>query len=548
MHYLDNLSLKKKLYYGFATVVFLLICVAAFSVARVSIIGQALREQNNVAEQKLAPLYIAREALDQTGIAARNAYIFKSDSDAARELAIVDAQKSLYLAQLALLDKQFANDALFSTVRTDMATMAKELERPRQLREAGEMDEFARFLVEECSPLRRRIVANIATLLASVEQHNRQASATALEQERSAITWIGIASGAALLIAIMVAAAITGALLRQLGGDPAGAVRAAASIAEGDLQREVNATGAHPNSLMYAMRTMHDNLHEIVAKVRVGSDSIHAASAEIASGNVDLSNRTEAQAISLEKVSLSMKELLSSVGQNAADADRACAIATKATAISEEGGRVVAQVVQTMAEIKGSSQRIAEIVGVIDGIAFQTNILALNAAVEAARAGEQGRGFAVVAAEVRNLAQRSAAAAKEVKTLIADSVTKVGDGAGLVEQAGATMSVVVSEIQRVSGLMSHISSAAQVQHVEIESIDHAIAQLDATTQQNAALVEQAAAAAQALQGQAGELTETVRVFKLEPAAGASIIRMREPARRALASAPHGGTERTRAIR
>jgi methyl-accepting chemotaxis protein len=518
VHYIDSQSLKKKLYCGFSIIVLLLICIASFSVARVSAIGDALREQNSVADRKLAPLYVAREALDQTGIAARNAYIFKGDSDAKRELAIVDAQKALYLAQLMKLDKEFSNDVAFSKVRTDMEAMAKELERPRRFRDAGQMEEFGRFLVEECSPLRRRIVANIATLLTSVEKQSSVASGMALEHERTAVVWIGLVSGAALLVSILVAVTLSRALLRQLGGDPAGAVKAAMSIAQGDLQREVDAAGAHPKSLMAAMKTMHDNLHLIVSKVRIGSDSIHSASAEIASGNLDLSTRTEAQASALEKVSASMKGLLNSVGQNASDADSACAIATKATEVSEEGGRVVAKVVETMAGINASSQKIAEIVSVIDGIAFQTNILALNAAVEAARAGEQGRGFAVVAAEVRNLAQRSAAAAKEVKTLIADSVTKVGDGTILVEQAGSTMNAVVTEIQRVSALMSHISSAAQEQHSEIESIDHAIAELDDTTQQNAGLVEQAAAAAQALQHQAAELTETVLVFKLEHSA------------------------------
>ena len=409
--------------------------------------------------------------------------------------------------------------------------MAKALERPRQFREAGQMQEFADFLVDECSPLRRRIVADIATLIASVEQQNTVASEKALQHAHTAIIWIALVSGCAFLISILVATTITRALLRQLGGDPSGAVMAAVTIAQGDLQRAVEAPGAHPNSLMAAMKTMHDNLHVIVSKVRVGSDSIHAASSEIASGNVDLSARTEAQAIALEKVSGSMKELLQSVGQNASDADNACAIATHATQVSVDGGRVVAEVVKTMAEINASSQKIGEIVGVIDSIAFQTNILALNAAVEAARAGEQGRGFAVVATEVRNLAQRSAAAAKEVKALITESVTRVGDGTVLVEQAGATMTAVVTEIGRVSGLMSHISTAARQQHHEIEGIDQAVAELDETTHQNAALVEQAAAAAQALQQQAAELTETVLIFKLEGSTRARDLAHDSPAPR-----------------
>jgi methyl-accepting chemotaxis protein len=255
------------------------------------------------------------------------------------------------------------------------------------------------------------------------------------------------------------------------------------------------------------MKTMFDNLHNIVSNVRAGSENISVASAEIASGNLELSSRTDAQAAA-------MKELLSSVRQNASDADSASNIAENATAVSETGGQAVAKVVKTMAEISESSRNIAEIVGVIDSIAFQTNILALNAAVEAARAGEQGRGFAIVASEVRQLAQRSATAAKEVKVLISDSLAKVGDGTVLVEQAGSTMQSVVAEIQRVSGLMSHISTAAQTQNKSIERIDQAIGHLDDMTQQNAALVEEAAAAAQALEQQAMELTGTVKVFKL----------------------------------
>ena len=514
MNFFSSLSLRGKLSLGFGLVVFLLLALAAFSVVQVSAVGGALRAQKSVADAKLAPLYVAREALDQTGIAARNAYIFKTDADAQSELAILDAQKALYMEQLAKLDNQFPDDELFAKVRADMNTMAISLERPRKFREAGQLEEYGHFLVEECSPLRRRIVANIATLVASVEKQNNDASELALAHEDSAIFWIGAASLVSLLASVAVAVAISRALFRQLGGDPASAVTTALNIARGDLQSDIRAEGVPQYSLLFAMKTMFNNLHNIVSNVRAGSENISVASAEIASGNLDLSTRTEAQASALEKVSASMKELLVSVRQNASDADSASNIAANATAVSEAGGQAVAKVVKTMAEISESSRNIAEIVGVIDSIAFQTNILALNAAVEAARAGVQGRGFAVVASEVRQLAQRSATAAKEVKALISDSLAKVGDGTVLVEQAGSTMQSVVSEIQRVSGLMSDISTAAQTQNKSIERIDSAIGQLDDMTQQNAALVEEAAAAAQALKQQAAELTSVVQVFKL----------------------------------
>ena len=514
MRWLDSLTLTKKLVAGFGIIVFLLLGLAAFSVVKVFTIGDALTAQKSVAEQKLAPLYVAREALNQTGIAARNAYIFKDELHAKRELDILDAQKNIYLKQLELLDKEFAGEAMYTKVRAQMTTMASELERPRRYREAGQLEEFGTFLVEECSPLRRQIVEDIAELLSIVEQQNAQASSIAHQQEAAAVFWISVAAGVTSIIAILVATFISRALLRQLGGDPAGAVLAAKSIAQGDLQYEIDTTQARPESLMAAMATMSANLQVIVSKVRTGSESVSTAASEIAAGNVDLSNRTETQAAALEKVAFSMKELLDSVRQNAVAADSASTIAGRATAVSTEGGQVVAQVIKTMAEINEASQRITDIVGVIDSIAFQTNILALNAAVEAARAGTEGRGFAVVAAEVRNLAQKSAAAAKEVKALIADSVSKVGQGTVLVEQAGATMTTVVSEIQQVSTLVSNISIAAQEQNAELATIDKAVSNLDSMTQQNAALVEEAAAAAQSLQQQAIELTETVQVFKL----------------------------------
>ncbi|WP_034298308.1 methyl-accepting chemotaxis protein [Herbaspirillum sp. RV1423] len=294
------------------------------------------------------------------------------------------------------------------------------------------------------------------------------------------------------------------------------AVSIAETVAAGDLTSHIESSGKDETSkLLRALKTMNDNLLNIVGKVRNGTDTIATASSEIATGNLDLSSRTEQQAGALEETASAMEELTATVRQNADNARQANQLAVSASEVAIQGGNVVGQVVDTMGAINDSSKKIVDIISVIDGIAFQTNILALNAAVEAARAGEQGRGFAVVASEVRGLAQRSAAAAKEIKALIGDSVEKVGSGSRLVEQAGQTMSEVVASVKRVTDIVGEISSASQEQSDGIEQINRAITQMDETTQQNAALVEQAAAAAQSLQDQADTLTQVVSVFKLD---------------------------------
>ena len=324
---------------------------------------------------------------------------------------------------------------------------------------------------------------------------------------------LSLGAGAAL------GALITRSLTRQLGGEPAYAAEVAARIAAGDLSTQVELRSGDTSSLLFAMQTMRDKLATIVAQVRGGTDAIGSASSQIASGNLDLSSRTEEQASSLEETASSMEELTSTVKQNADNARQANALAMTASSVAGKGGEVVAQVVETMGSIKTSSSKVVEIISVIDGIAFQTNILALNAAVEAARAGEQGRGFAVVAGEVRTLAQRSAAAAKEIKALIDDSVDKVESGSKLVDQAGSTMHEVVGSIQRVADIMSEITAASQEQTAGIEQINQAISQMDNVTQQNASLVEEAAAASEALQEQAGKLSELVSVFRIDGAQG-----------------------------
>ncbi|MDM0021326.1 methyl-accepting chemotaxis protein [Variovorax saccharolyticus] len=293
------------------------------------------------------------------------------------------------------------------------------------------------------------------------------------------------------------------------------AVKVAQSVASGDLTSRVEArTTDETGQLMLALKEMNSSLVKIVGEVRTGTDTIATASSQIASGNQDLSSRTEEQASSLEETAASMEELTSTVKQNADNARQANQLAVSASEVAVKGGSVVSQVVGTMTAINTSSKKIVDIIGVIDGIAFQTNILALNAAVEAARAGEQGRGFAVVASEVRSLAQRSAAAAKEIKTLIGDSVEKVEEGSKQVAEAGKTMEEIVDSVKRVTDIMGEITAASQEQTSGIEQINQAITQMDQVTQQNAALVEEAAAAAGSLQEQATSLVQAVSVFKM----------------------------------
>jgi methyl-accepting chemotaxis protein len=317
---------------------------------------------------------------------------------------------------------------------------------------------------------------------------------------------------AALLIGISVL--VTRSLLGQLGGEPLYAEAVTRRIAQGDLTVDIALKQGDESSLLHAIKSMRDNFSGIVARVREGSVSVATASAEIAQGDSDLSARTESQASSLEQTSASMEQLSSTVKQNAENARQANQLAMSASAVAQQGGQVVDQVVDTMKGINVASRKIADIISVIDGIAFQTNILALNAAVEAARAGEQGRGFAVVASEVRSLAGRSAEAAKEIKSLIDDSVNRVAQGTTLVDQAGSTMQEVVSSIRRVTDIMGEISAASNEQSQGVSQVGEAVTQMDQVTQQNAALVEEMAAAASSLKSQAQELVQTVAIFKL----------------------------------
>ncbi|WP_394778818.1 methyl-accepting chemotaxis protein, partial [Undibacterium sp.] len=407
-------------------------------------------------------------------------------------------------ASKALLKTQMDAREKYSAARNNTIKLLNE----------GNKEEASAFMLKDLAPVQSEYFAQVDKMVAYQADMMRKDSEHAMTQARNADILMLSLSAIAVLLAVAIGVFITRSITRPINN----AVDVAESVAGGDLTRQIHVTSTDETGrLLGALKSMNDNLQRIVSQVRAGTDTIATASSQIAVGNLDLSSRTEEQASSLEETASAMEELTSTVRQNADNARQANQLAASASEVAITGGDVVGQVNQTMSSINDSSKKIVDIIGVIDGIAFQTNILALNAAVEAARAGEQGRGFAVVASEVRNLAQRSASAAKEIKTLIGDSVEKVETGSKLVQHAVKTMDEVVASVQRVTDVLIEISSASNEQSTGIEQINLAITQMDEVTQQNAALVEEAAAASQSLQDQASNLVEVVSIFKLDGA-------------------------------
>lgn len=369
-------------------------------------------------------------------------------------------------------------------------------------------------MANRIDPLNAKTLVEINKLVEIQQNAARAVLENSAQGDRHLIMILVACGALALLFGAFFAWVVTRSIVSPLRD----AVELAQRVASGELKAQSDVSSVcEIGDLLRALKDMNDSLINIVTRVRGATDSISTGSGEIAAGNMDLSARTEQQAGSLEETASSMEELTSTVRQNADNARQANQLANSASDTATRGGSVVNEVVETMGSINASAKKIVDIIGVIDGIAFQTNILALNAAVEAARAGEQGRGFAVVASEVRSLAQRSAAAAKEIKTLIGDSVEQVERGSKLVDQAGATMMDVVASVRRVTDVVSEISAASQEQTAGLDQINVAITQMDQVTQQNAALVEQAASAAESLQHQAEVLVDTLSVFKLEGA-------------------------------
>ncbi|THC46558.1 methyl-accepting chemotaxis protein [Massilia sp. Mn16-1_5] len=515
--YLNKLGVGRRLALAFSVILAIMVVLAVLSLAKMATIQDKLDRIVSHDNVKLGLIMDIRQSVMNAILNGRNIALMSDAAEIDAENKRLAANRAVYAdtfkrlealantpAEKAALDKITASRAAAVDVVTKMTNLVK----------AGDREGSNRVLLQELQPLQTKTIEAMDAMVAHEEGLVAEAAEEARAAHAAARLQTTLLTLAALAIGALLAWTITRRLLRQLGGEPLYATTIADRIAQGDLGVPIELRAGDSASLLFALRTMRDKLADLVGQVRVATDSIAQASSEVAGGSADLSSRTEAQAGTLEETASSMEELTSTVKHNADNAAQANSLARAASTVAERGGSVVAEVVGTMGAINDSSKKIVDIIGVIDGIAFQTNILALNAAVEAARAGEQGRGFAVVASEVRNLAQRSAAAAKEIKALIADSVDKVETGSKLVDQAGSTMHEIVGSIRQVAELMGGITVASQEQTRGIEQVNVALIEMDGVTQQNAALVEEAAAAAQAMQQQAAQLARLVSVFQL----------------------------------
>jgi methyl-accepting chemotaxis protein len=519
---LSNMKVGVRLGLGFCLVLFFLVAVTVVGIYNMKLIQDRLDNVvsvNNVVNRLVIDM---RTNVGDRITSLRILTLLSEPDDMAPEMKRVADLATAYEAAQKKLGDKFDSEAKTTAQEKDLLKQIKEHEavampaiaKASEMWLGGKAEDATKVLIREIRPAQKKWMAALEQLAALEEKSTAQAASDAESAYTVARnTMLGL-GGLAVLLGIVAAVVITRGLIKQLGGEPDYTARIASSIAHGDLSVSIDTSSADKGSLLMEVREMRNSLKDIVGQVRVGTETIGTASREIAAGNIDLSSRTEMQASSLEKTASAMEELTSTVKQNADNAREANLLAATASDVARKGGEVVSQVVDTMGSINTSANKIVDIIGVIDGIAFQTNLLALNAAVEAARAGEQGRGFAVVASEVRNLAQRSAAAAKEIKTLIGDSVEKVERGSKLVGQAGVTMDEVVASVKRVTDIMSEIANASQEQSAGIEQVNLSIIEMDSMTQQNAALVEEAAAAAQSLQDQASELAHVVSIFKL----------------------------------
>ncbi|MCA7935566.1 methyl-accepting chemotaxis protein [Burkholderia cepacia] len=513
------MSIKTKLLGGFGLLAAVVVIVSGVALKALSDTNAEFSRYMNGINARANQSAQIRTAVDRRAIAARNIVLVTKPSDLELELAEVNQAHKDVQEHLAKLKEMMAN-------ATDTSDRARELVgniariessygpvalRIVGLAQAGKKEEATADIDDNCRPLLAQLVR--ATDAYATYTHERELAIAQQFADRYAMERNLLAG--ICLIAVAVAACGGLWLTRKITVPIGSAVDVARTVANGDLGSRIHVSGNdETRDLLEALRTMNERLIGIVGRVRDSSNSIAHAVSEIASGNLDLSQRTEEQAASLQETAATMEEFTSTVRLNAENAQQASALAANASDVAHRGSSVVGRVVDTMTEIGQSSSKIADITGIIEGIAFQTNILALNAAVEAARAGEQGRGFAVVASEVRSLAQRSSTAAKEIKELITASVQTIRDGSALAGEAGKTMSDVTQAVARVTDIMGEIAAASAEQSRGIDQVNLTITQMDETTQQNAALVEQAAAASKSLEAQGRELSETVAAFRM----------------------------------
>lgn len=505
---------------GFGITFALTIVLTGLAMNRVGSIDQTLSRVNDVNNVKQRHAINFRGSVHDRAIAVRDVVLATDAAAVQVQVNKIKALDDKYQQSAAPLDALFTGavtadeKAALSSIKDTERRVQPLIAKVIELRSAEQFAQASSLLAQQVGPAFIDWLASVNKLIDLEEKMSQDATAGARALSSSFFTWMLLLCSVAIAAGVSSAWYIGRGLLKQLGGQPDYAVSIVTRIAAGDLSVAIHTAKDDHSSLLFAMKKMRDNLVGIVAQVRTGTETIFNASTEIAAGNFDLSSRTERQAGTLEETASSLEELTSTVRQNADNARQANVLAESASEVAVRGGAVVAQVVETMAAINESSKKIVDIIGVIDSIAFQTNILALNAAVEAARAGAQGRGFAVVATEVRNLAQRSASAASEIKALIGSSVQRVDIGARLVDDAGTTMEEIVRSVKRVTDIMAEISLASQEQSTGIESVNQAVGEMDEATQQNAAMVEQASSAAASLQKEAQMLAEVVGVFQL----------------------------------
>lgn len=516
-----NTKLSTRLIAGFSLLTFLLIAVAGLGFYGLSELNGRLDDiaRVNNTESRLANLL--KSSIQDRAIAVRNLAFLQDRQALLGEVDRIRKQDQIYADAAKQLRGMFAQEPstseaerrLISEVDKEEALAVPPMNKAVEQAVANDIATATQTIMNEARPPQRAWLAKAVELANQEDEENAIAQTEAVATYRNIRILVGSLVALAVIVAIVTAVVLTRSVLRQLGGEPSDAQRIAQQIAAGNLLVPIALANGDDRSLMASLDAMRSQLTSIVQDIKSSAESISSAAGEIAQGNLDLSQRTEEQAASLEQTAASMEELTATVKANTDNARQGSTLATTASQTAAAGGDVVRRVINTMEDISASSSKVTEIIAVIEGIAFQTNILALNTAVEAARAGEQGRGFAVVAGEVRTLAQRSASAAKEIKDLIETSVLHVRTGSTLVQDAGQTMSEVVRSVQRVTDIMGEIASASVEQSTGIEQVNVAVTQMDEVTQQNAALVEQASAAAQAMADQAQTLRAAVSIFK-----------------------------------